>query len=253
MEIIFLLAAFIVITLLGAYLRSPAVKGARGEKRVNRVLDRQLPSREYRTFHNITLESSHGPTQIDHIVVSRYGVFVIETKNYDGWIFGDAKSKQWTQTIYGHKSRFQNPLHQNYKHVKAVQSFLSLSPHHVYSVVVFVGNATFKTNLPDNVTYYRELCPYILSRKEKLLDSMSVRAMASALEDHKEGRNSGATTSASVDDEPSCQNCGERMVVRKACGGKHAGNNFWVCPRFPECRGIREITATTKPTRTIDP
>ena len=183
-----IITAFVLFGFIGAYLRSPTVKGARGERRVNSILYRKLPSREYTVFHDITLHTSRGPTQIDHIVVSRYGVFVIETKNYTGWIFGDARSRQWTQTIYGHKTRFQNPLRQNFKHTKAVESFLSLSPRHVHSVVVFVGDAQIKTDLPDNVTHLRGLCPYILSHRDLLLGTSRVRSIAMMLSDHKAGR-----------------------------------------------------------------
>ncbi len=184
MEVFVLLLFVILFVLIGAYFRSPSSKGARGERRVNAVLDRQLPSREYKSFHDVILASSRGPTQIDHIVVSRYGIFVIETKNYTGWIFGNAKSKQWTQTIYRRKSRFQNPLHQNFKHTKAVELFLSLSPKYVHSVVVFVGDAELKTDLPDNVTYLRGLCPYILSHRDLLLETSHVRAIAAKLSDN---------------------------------------------------------------------
>jgi restriction system protein len=86
---------------------------------------------------------------------------VIETKNYTGWIFGDARSKQWTQVIYRYRSRFMNPLNQNFKHTKAVESVFSLSPRCVHSVVVFVGDAKFKTHLPGNVIHLSELRPYI--------------------------------------------------------------------------------------------
>jgi hypothetical protein len=139
-------------------------------------------------FHDVTLDSARGPTQIDHIVLSRFGVFVIETKNYKGWIFGDAKSKQWTQTLYRKKSKFQNPLRQNYKHVKAIQSFLSVESRCVHSVVVFVGDSKFKTYLPENVTTLRGLVPYIRSKRELLLNSWRVAAMDSRLSARKAGR-----------------------------------------------------------------
>lgn len=181
------LVLFVLFVLIGAYLRSPMVKGARGERRVNSILDRKLPAREYKVFLDVTLPSSHGSTQIDHIVVSRYGVFVIETKNYTGWIFGDTKSKQWTQIIYKEKNRFMNPLRQNYKHTKAIESFLSLRPNYVHSVVVFVGNAKFKTNLPANVTRRRGLCPHIRSKRELLLGTARVRDIAQKLGAFKAG------------------------------------------------------------------
>jgi hypothetical protein len=248
-----ILLLVVLFALIGAYLRSPTVKGARGERRVNSILDRQLPSKEYKVFHDVTLHTSQGPTQIDHIVVSRYGVFVVETKNYTGWIFGDAKSKQWTQTIYGYKSRFQNPLRQNFKHTKAVESFLSLSPRYVHSVVVFVGDAEFKTDLPDNVTHLRELCSFILSYRDLLLDTSRVRAIVMMLTDHKEGREfRQPPTLAVVPDEPRCPKCGERMVLRKAQKGKNAGSEFWGCPRFPGCSGARQISTASDPTNIVN-
>jgi hypothetical protein len=77
-------------------LRSPGVKGALGEFRVDSSLRAFLDEREYRVFKDLTLPTRGGTTQIDHVVVSRFGVFVIETKNLTGWIFGGADQAQWT-------------------------------------------------------------------------------------------------------------------------------------------------------------
>jgi len=236
----------------GAYRNSSTVKGARGERRVNAQLKRRLPVDDYTIFHDVTLDSSQGSTQIDHIVLSQFGVFVIETKNYQGWIFGDAKSKQWTQTIYGKKSRFQNPLRQNYKHIKAVESYFSLDIRFIHSVVVFVGKSEFKTNLPTNVTNLKGLCPYIRSKHDLLLGARRVDDMVSRLSDHKAGRESATPSSSIVQTEFGCPKCRERMVLRKAKRGKNAGREFWGCPRFPRCRGVRKITITSDPTRIVD-
>ena len=186
MELLALIIFFFLLAFIGASTTlSNRFKGAQGERQVNMILNRELPSGEYKVFNDISLPTSYGPTQIDHIVVSRYGIFVIETKNYKGWIFGDAKSKEWTQIIYQNKRQFQNPLRQNFKHTKAVELFLSISPRYVHSVVVFVGDSEFKTALPDNITYWWELCPYILSFKDLLLDTSRVRKIAMMLSDHK--------------------------------------------------------------------
>lgn len=235
------LVIVVLFLLIGAYLRSPAVKGARGERRVNSVLGRKLPANEYKVFHDLTLPSSYGPTQIDHIVVSRYGIFVIETKNYTGWIFGDARSRQWTQVIFREKNRFMNPLRQNYKHTKAVESFFSLSPKHVYSVVVFAGDAKFKTDLPANVMHRRDLWPYIRSKQEQVLGTDLVRDIAQKLSAVKAGTLKEPPTLSAVRDDPQCPKCGERMVKRVARKGGNAGGEFWGCPRFPKCRGVRQI------------
>ncbi|WP_405226830.1 nuclease-related domain-containing protein [Lentisalinibacter sediminis] len=244
--------AFVLLGIIRAFLRSPTTIGGRGERRVNRILQRQLPSGEYAFRHDITLPTALGPTQIDHIVISRYGIFVIETKNYSGWIFGDAKSAYWMQVIYRSKNRFQNPLRQNFKHTKAVESFLSLSPQCVYSVVAFVGKAEFKTDLPGNVVHLSELCSFIRSHREILLSTSRVREIAIMLTDHQEGRAIRREPGlAAGPDKPLCPRCGQRMVLRKAQKGKSAGTEFWGCPRFPQCRGIRKILSSDNPTITV--
>ena len=78
-----------------------------------------------------------------------------------GWIFGSPKQKMWTQQIYKHKNKFQNPLHQNYKHTKTLEALLELEESQVHSVIVFIGDSTFKTPLPDNVTYGMGYIRYI--------------------------------------------------------------------------------------------
>lgn len=114
---------------------------------------RKLDPAQYRVFHDLYLPhpSEEGTTQIDHVVVSPFGIFVIETKNYRGWIFGSEKQAQWTQQIFRKKHKFQNPLHQNKLHVKALMLFLNLPEDHFQSVVLFIGNTEFKTDMPDNI------------------------------------------------------------------------------------------------------
>ncbi len=74
------------------------------------------------------------------MIVSVYGVFVVETKNMKGWIFGGQHQKQWTQKIFKHSSKFQNPFRQNYKHVKAIEALLpNIGLANIHSVVVMLG------------------------------------------------------------------------------------------------------------------
>jgi len=103
-------------------------------------------------MNHITLKLGDGTTQVDHILVSRFGVFVIETKDYKGWIFANAKQANWTQVLFTRKFRFQNPIFQNLRHVRAVQELLDfISPDVIQSVVVFTGEAEFKTEVPHGV------------------------------------------------------------------------------------------------------
>ena len=109
-----------------------------------------------------SLPTDDGTTQVDHILVSRYGVFVLETKHYKGWIFGDAGRSQWTQALYKKHYKFQNPIHQNRKHVSAVRKLLDfLPPDCIHSIVVFTGEAVFKTEQPQGVLTLEQLTPHL--------------------------------------------------------------------------------------------
>ena len=165
-----------------AIIKTAWFKGLMGEWVVNLVARIALPSKSYIRFQNVTLKTRDGTTQIDHVIVSRYGVFCIETKNMTGWIFGNADDRQWTQKIYRQSYRFQNPLRQNYKHVRALESLLGLSRGTVHSVVVFAGGATLKTKLPENVTYALGFPRYVKSFRKPVFSPFEVVRFRSAIE-----------------------------------------------------------------------
>lgn len=76
-----------------------AIKGWFGEKTVQLGMWTGLDAKVYDRIHVLMIPCQGGTTQIDHVLVSIYGVFVIETKNMNGWIFGDERSPKWTQSI----------------------------------------------------------------------------------------------------------------------------------------------------------
>lgn len=168
--------------ILAGILKSPWFKGKLGEFLVNTSARLLLDKNQYHLIKNVTLPTEDGTTQIDHIIVSRYGVFVVETKNIKGWIFGSAKQRYWTQKIFKHSQKFQNPLHQNYKHVKTLQSLLELSDQQVHSLVVFVGDSTFKTKMPGNVTQGGGYIRFIKSHSELVLSSDQVHQVIHTIE-----------------------------------------------------------------------
>ena len=159
----------------------PSFKGWVGEAAVRRVLQR-LDAARYASFHDLYLPrpDGKGTTQLDHVVVSAAGIFVIETKNFKGWIFGTEKQKQWTQKIYKYNQRFQNPLHQNNLHIEALSEFLPLERGKCHSVVVFTGDSTFKTEMPPNVLN-RGFVKYIEGFTEAILEKAEVDRIAEIL------------------------------------------------------------------------
>lgn len=178
-------------------LKLPAVRGAIGELAVRLIVWLRLPRRAYHSVHDLILPASDGTTQIDHVIVSRYGIFVIETKNMQGWIFGSEHQPKWTQRTRRGKYPFQNPLRQNYKHTKAIEAFLELPPEVVHSVVVFSGEATFKTAMPANVTRGSGFVSYIRGLRDVVLSEAEVADIMDRLRTCKK-RQTRASRSAHV-------------------------------------------------------
>ena len=154
-----------------------------GEAAVSRTLAEAFAAPAYHLLNNLTVPTQDRTTQIDHVLVSRFGVFVIETKHYKGWIFADAKSPTWTQVLFKQKFKFQNPLRQNYKHVKSVQSVLDfLPPECVRSVVVFTSDAEFKNQRPEGVFTLKSLVPHLRSFTEEVMSENRLQFCVGRLE-----------------------------------------------------------------------
>lgn len=171
--------------LLSKWASSPRLKGLLGERAVHKKLTTSLDDSKYIILHDVTLGTRRGTTQIDHIVVSSNGIFVIETKNMSGWIFGSEYDPQWTQTFYRRKRRFQNPLRQNHAHVKALQELLSLGSSQFHSMVVFAGDAKFKTRMPANVMKPDGLLAHIQSKKSQVFNFSDVKRIANSIESRR--------------------------------------------------------------------
>jgi hypothetical protein len=151
----------------------PRLKGRIGEWQVHRRLKQALPASHYTVFHDLTLrratDADAQTVQIDHVVVSPYGIFVIETRHYAGWIFGAEREPEWTRVHYRSRRKFPNPLRQNHAHVLALQELLGLDEGVFHSLVVFSGSAEIRTPMPPNVTRLGGMLPYIQVRTADLL------------------------------------------------------------------------------------
>jgi len=135
-------------------LKMPEWKGKYSEKLVNDKL-LELPN-EYIVFHNLLFESNGRSTQIDHLVISPYGVFVIETKGYKGWILGGEYSEYWTQVIYKSKQQFYNPVRQNEGHVRFLRYLLKTSFKIPFiPIVVFNNDAELKIRIENHIVVNR--------------------------------------------------------------------------------------------------
>lgn len=156
MEIVIIL--FLVTILLNAF--EAKIKGFIGEFKVNRTL-KKIDG--YKILNDIILETDRGTTKIDHILIGRKGIFVIETSNYNGWIFGDDVTEYWTQTIHKKKSKFYNPVWQNRGHIKATQNCLDKKYKvALHSVIVFINKCELvRVTSNTSVIQVRQLRKYI--------------------------------------------------------------------------------------------
>ena len=237
------------IAFLTFYLKSPTVIGAAGERRVNSILGRKLNKQDYILFEDLTLPTSNGTTQIDHIVLSRFGIFVIETKNMSGWIFGGKSQKRWTQVMRRKKIQFQNPLHQNYHHIKVVQNLLNIHMDQLENLVVFVGTAKPKTEMPANVFWRsQELYKHILSRTnvkftENEVHELSVKLHRGSLSSNRETQllhvqNVRQKVSQRESNLTICPRCSSKMIERS---NRKTGQIFMGCSSYPKCSGTRQV------------
>lgn len=244
-----LLAVLLPLALIAGLLRTPRIKGYLGERWMRFLIDRHLPVPHYHALHDVTLPTVDGSTQIDHLLISRFGVFVLETKNMRGWIFGSEQQAQWTQKIYRHSVRFQNPLRQNYKHLKAVQALLELPDDNVHSVVNFVGSASLRTIMPANVTRGSGFIAHIKSFGRVVFDDEQVKTMLARL--HQGRMAPGLQTRqqhlrhlqqrSDPQAQRGCPRCGNALVLRTRRNGNKAGQQFWGCSAYPRCRTLQTL------------
>lgn len=229
---------FVLIFLIGLYkIFKPRIKGVVGEKAVASLL-MLLNNEEYKVLNDVVLTYQDGTTtQIDHIVVSKYGIFVLETKNYKGWIIGKEKDKYWKQVIYKTKNSFYNPIRQNYAHEMAIKEVLGEPKVKVIPIVVFSVNSTLKVKVSKEVIYtsrliktikkYRqeEIKPELVAKYHKMLqtgNALDKNIRAKHIESVKEKARSVTTK---------CPNCNGSLKKRSGRYG-----SFYGCTNYSRCK-----------------
>ena len=153
--------------------------GKDGENEVTFVL-RSLPQ-EYLVINNVIIPdqvtdpNKKHTTQIDHIVISPFGFFVIETKNYRGWILGSEKSKEWKEVFRTTPEHyFYNPIKQNWGHVYALAEHLRLNTRVFIPIVVFSDECELNVETTTPVVYVSQLEEHILSYTKEIIPRRDV-------------------------------------------------------------------------------
>lgn len=239
--IIVLFVIGLILFVVATWLNTPKGKGWVGETLVRIKIGKTKEGKRYILNNYIVLDEGKS-SQIDHIVINRNGVFVIETKNYSGRIYGNENQQQWSQVLaYGKvKNKLYNPLKQNATHIYRVSKILE-DKVKIKSLIVFVQNNTnyitannvIKINQlkralnRGNVTQltaeqmksiYETL---LASRANKIVSSKThVQSIAKMKEDIEKGI---------------CPRCGGELVQRNGQNGTFIG-----CSNYPKCRFIKK-------------
>ena len=248
--------------------------GCRGEKLTERELKLvNLFGRKGKTLRNLYVPKDNGETsEIDVVYITQKGIFVFESKNYSGWIFGDEKGMYWTVSLpNGQKNRFYNPIKQNRTHLKWLGQFLGADVP-LFSIVVFSERCELKkisveSNdikvIKRDRTYatVRELWEKsddalsedqitALFEKLKVLTNVDEAVKLAHIRDieymknrpakrvplEKTSKNTGLEQAPQRFGEKICPRCGKPLVLRTAKKGDHAGEQFYGCSGFPGCR-----------------
>lgn len=217
------------------------IKGKMGEFEVSAILA-TLSKENYVVFNNITLPSKYGTTQIDHVVVSVYGIFVIETKNYKGLIYGGENAETWTKNMWGNKYEFRNPLKQNYGHVKTLQQLLHLPMSVFMPIVVFSNSANISVQTDKTVITMFHLRGAITRHKSVMFTQEQVndfcnKIRQAAIEDkgtgkrHVQNVRSNVYSRQQTISQGICPQCGGKLILRHGRYG-----SFYGCSNYPNCR-----------------
>lgn len=221
------------------------LKGWFGEKKTAFKLWLWLDGKIYQRFHDLIISGNNGTTQIDHLLISPFGLFIIETKNYKGWIFGSESQPKWTHSLYKNKYSFQNPIRQTFRQKKVLSEFLGIDESTVHTIVYFVGDCKFKTRLPANVMksglrrYIKRFTIRILSIEDV---NRTTQLIKSYVSDHKVSNRSHVRSLRERHASNTiCPNCGSNLIERKAKKGPNSGLKFLGCASYPKCRFTKRI------------
>jgi len=207
-------------------------------------------SDSFRCYVGVIVPDERGTTEVDEILVTPAGIFVIEKKDFGAWIFGSETDEHWT-AVYrnGEKHRFQNPIRQNYRHIKALESYLGVPRSMLSSVVAFSRRSRFMTRLPSNVLVGDHVA-FIRSDENIALDPEEFDAICSRLNVLDTSSDSAAfdrhvqDLGARFESTTQCPKCGGRLIQRQSRKPGYEGNVFLGCSNFPSCRYIRNLDAT---------
>lgn len=243
--LILILVLFAAILVLSFF--KSAIKGIFGEKEIGVILS-FLDKSKYKILNNVVLEVDGRTSQIDHLVISDFGIFVIETKNYKGWILGSENSEYWTQVLFQRKEKLYNPIKQNKGHILTLKKCLAEFNNVRYiSIIVFSSSAEIKVVTETDVTQPYRLLKVIKQYSEVKLsehDKQNIyqtiqSANLSKTYDKKqqiESIRKRINTREKIINQGKCPYCSSDLIMRTGKFGLFLG-----CSNFPRCKFTRKM------------
>lgn len=232
-----IIALFVVIFTVASYNATPEKRGEAGEKKVSKKLGQTIEGKQY-VVNNFLFSVDGKSAQIDHIFINDNGVFVIETKNYSGRIYGKDSQTYWTQVLaYGkYKNKIYNPVMQNETHIKQLQKILPVSTP-IHSLVVFTQNNTNYIESTNTIPL-SWLKPCVNSDYAEKITTETMKEIYDAIIKYQDDTNVTEEEHIAKINETQekianniCPHCGATLVLRN---GKYG--DFYGCSNYPRCR-----------------
>ncbi|MCQ2522174.1 MAG: NERD domain-containing protein [Lachnospiraceae bacterium] len=219
-----------------------SVKGTVGEIRISGLL-KQLDKERYVLINDVLILTPKKSVQIDHVLVSIYGIFVIEAKNYKGIIIGDEQREEWCQSIYGKKYFFKNPHRQNFGHIVTLQELLKLPNDRFISMVVFIGTQATNITATQPTIRIEQLLSTIRKYQKEVFTIDQVHEIVNTITAGKQKSNlvnkvkhvelvkSEKILKEFKVREGICPECSGKLIERQGPYGKFRG-----CSNYPKCK-----------------
>ncbi|MBE6779577.1 MAG: DNA-binding protein [Ruminococcaceae bacterium] len=223
---------------------------------------------------NLYIPKSNGETtEIDVLMICSKGIFVFESKNYSGWIFGSETGEFWYQTLpvghgKSHKECFYNPILQNMTHIKYLKQLLR-QDYPMRSIIIFSDRCTLKSiklsskniNVINRCNLENTVASILEDTKTKVLDESEISKIYKLLYPYSQAsknikshhveilqnnnslrkkENSTNKNNEKVN-EIKCPVCDGYLVVRTVKEGWNAGAKFYGCSNYPKCRFTRNL------------
>lgn len=224
----------------------PINKGKRGEKRVARILNKVAENNNGYVINDLIIPGNNESTsQIDHILFTRRGIFVVETKNYAGRLYGTVKQRNWTQVLaYGNtKNSMYNPLMQNQTHIYNLEKIIGNDVECHSFVVILRANLDY-LEARDEVYTPRELKDtireevkneiYKQDQIEEAYEKVNVYKL-NPIVTNKEHVKNIKQQQKNIENNI-CPRCGGELILRKS----KTGSQFYGCSNYPNCKFTKQ-------------